>query len=407
MRFLEALVEENPMAGYRAWYRNQEYRSPSRQSIWRLFKSELLVLKTARYRPFLTEANQLERFDWCEDRVIDNFGAMDMNDGDAREWFARALETVVDVDEMYLVYSIGNGKLYFFPEDLETLGAKEKIIVQHEWKQNPPKILIFGAVTAPQLLNPRTSHLEGAKFDVLKRGIIQIRRIRSVSKYQRKTANHLKGDLKFADCTVSGPVYEYVMTGQNGLAGFLDKYYGMNDDGIRTSAWGVPIELTENPTLEASSKFISTTSSKPTELIRIQQDRAGGHGFNNLQAGKPTEYQLRMVRTMRERGYLVYNQPRNSPELNMLDLGFWNSVKRAVRKQSYVIRDSDPNSESMIQSKLWEIVKSVVADYDAERLFAIAVQKQVMMQQCIETKGGVVRYEMHSGIRSFWGLRKS
>jgi len=152
----------------------------------------------------------------------------------------------VDVDECYIVYSVGTGKLYFLPEDFEQRsqeGTEQMNVIMDEWKKNPPKILLFGAITAPHMLNPRTSHLQGAKFDETKRGIIQIRRIRAFSRYQRKTKYHQRHDLKFSDCTINGAVYEYMMTGPNGLAEFLDKYYHEeeleedDDESSRTTAF--------------------------------------------------------------------------------------------------------------------------------------------------------------------------
>lgn len=203
------------------------------------------------------------------------------------------------------------------------------------------------------MLNPRTSHLEGAKFDATRKGIVQIRRIRTVSKYQRSTKQHQRHDLKFSDCTVNGAVYEYMMTGPNGLADALEKYYNHDEDvdededQNRTTAWGIPIELTseqqskKGATLSFSLAATESATSAPNPdlpLIRVQQDNAGGHGFNNRQVGKPTENQRRMVETMKKRGYCVYSQPRNSPEFNMLDLGFWNSLKVAIRQRTSEIQ---------------------------------------------------------------------
>jgi len=149
-------------------------------------------------------------------------------------------------------------------------------VIMDEWKKNPPKILIFGAITAPRLLNPRTSHVEGAKFDETKRGIIQVRR---VSKYQRKTKQHQRPDLKFSDCTVNGAVYEYMITGPSGLADYLDKYYeeddkddtseedSEDDHQVRTTAWGIPIELTSvHQKKNTSAKASSSTT---TVLFRL------------------------------------------------------------------------------------------------------------------------------------------
>ena len=108
------------------------------------------------------------------------------------------------------------------------------------------------------------------------------------------------------------------------------------------NAWGIPIELTRAETSSITPESIPTPTKPPIQvhgrLVRIQQDNAGGHGFNNFKGGRPTEPQRRMVEHMRARGYLVYRQPRNSPEFNMLDLGFWNSIKQAVRQRSGEIR---------------------------------------------------------------------
>jgi len=53
---------------------------------------------------------------------------------------------------------------------------------------------------------------------------------------------------------------------------------------------------------------------------------------------------------------------------------------------------------------MWEIVKQVVKDYDPAKLFSIAVQKQVLMKECIRLNGGSVVKEPHIGVRQFGGL---
>jgi len=114
-----------------------------------------------------------------------------------------------------------------------------------------------------------------------------------------------------------------------------------------------------------------------------------------------------MVETMRNRGYVVTCQPRNSPEFNMLDLGFWNSIKCRVRQRSFEIQQLDNPTEALIQKRLWLIVKQVVAEYDPHKLFGIAVQKQVLMEECMRLEGGPMVKEPHWGMGKFWGLRPS
>jgi hypothetical protein len=329
LRTLQALLEASPPTEYETSYKGVKRHSPCFKTIWSLLQQEKLVIQTIRFRPLLSEANQKERLKWSQEKLFTSVRGLDIEDGDAREAFVRHLETLVDVDECYLVYCVGTGKLYFLPEDFEKLkqdGGNVSTVIMDEWKKNPPKILLFGAITAPRLVNPRTSHMEGAKFDERQKGIVQIRRVRAMSRYQRKTKVHKRHDLKFSDCSINGAVYEYMMTGPNGLSDFMDKYYADSDneeedDQVRTTAWGIPIELTSDhrkkkapesaaaTTTTATTTTTTATSSSSAALtptshpIKVQQDNAGGHGFNNLQGGKPTEYQLRMVKEMSKRKY--------------------------------------------------------------------------------------------------------
>jgi len=90
------------------------------------------------------------------------------------------------------------------------------------------------------------------------------------------------------------------MTGPHGLADSLDKYYNHDEDADededqnRTTAWGIPIELTSEqqskkrvtPSLCLATTENATPAPSPhLPLIRVQQDNAGGHGFNNRQGG--------------------------------------------------------------------------------------------------------------------------
>jgi len=104
-RTLEAVMQTNPPVDYVTRYKGNERRSPSDTTLWRLMQREELVIQTVRFRPLLSETNQQERLDWCEERLFRSVRELDIHDGDVREAFARNLETLVDVDECYLVYS--------------------------------------------------------------------------------------------------------------------------------------------------------------------------------------------------------------------------------------------------------------------------------------------------------------
>jgi len=88
----------------------------------------------------------------------------------------------------------------------------------------------------------------------------------------------------------------------------------------------------------------------------------------------------------------------------MLDLGFWNSLKVAIRQRTSEIQALARPTHALIQQKMWEIVKQAVNGYDPEKLFSIAIQKQVLMEECVRLKGGSITKEPHIGVRQFWGL---
>jgi len=146
------MLEVSPPDGYKTRYKGKERQSPGKDTIARLLQREELIVQTIRFRPFLTDANQQERFEWCEERLLRSARDLNIHDGDAREVFARHLETLVVVDECYIVYSVGTGKMYFLPEDFERMNKERQdeqmSVVMDEWKKNPPKILLFGAITA-------------------------------------------------------------------------------------------------------------------------------------------------------------------------------------------------------------------------------------------------------------------
>ncbi len=404
----------------------------------------------------LTDVNIQQRYDWCLDNHVAYFQDLE---GADRVAFAALLTTVVDVDEMMLVYSPGTGKLLFLPEDLEEMTDENRHVVLDEMKLKPPQLLLFGAVTAPELLNPLTCDAEGARFHPKRKGIVQIRRLCGVSEYQRKSKNHARGDAKYEDITMNGAVYKHAMVGPGGLGDAMTKYYGDpdQDDGVRTTAEGVPIGLTraaaknakvvkrdaaaaaaagaaedeaepdaysdqdvdvegatlgdqdasQTPDQAHSSSSASQLRQQRPVSHRIQQDNAGGHGFNNFQSGSATLPQQEMVKEMRERyGYEVFCQPKNSPCFNMLDLGFWNSLKARVRERGKTLAKPTKANYGLIQAQMWAIIKDVVAEYDATRLFNIAVKKQVMINRCIDLLGGPMKVDPHLGVRRFWGTRE-
>ena len=137
--------------------------------------------------------------------------------------------------------------------------------------------------------------------------------------------------------------------------------------------------------------------------FRVQQDNAGGHGFNNFQGGVATGDQKRMVEFMGERGLEVFSQPRNSPFCNLNDLGFFNSMKAYMRGKSHTITKPTGKNRSLIQSEMWALVKRFVGEFEPHKLFNIAVQKHALMQKCIDLEGKEIKKDPHHNIRNKWG----
>jgi hypothetical protein len=373
LRTLKAILEEEPIIEYETNYRGKMHNTPSIFTLAKLKKSKDVMVKKLRLVPMITEQNAIERLNWCTANMIQQ-----PQTHEERIEFCKLLESWVDVDETILTYSVGTGRILVLRRhhhqlevqdgDLEGLSQEDSITVRDEMKSNPPSILIFAAVTCPRLLNPTTCMEEGAQFDPSRKGIVQVRRVRGVDVYKRKTKNRKVGDAKFSDITVNAKVYGHMMANEGtGLISYLKRYNEGSEDRNRCCASGIPIHLsTKSKEAPKGKKLNSTilnmkfeTQTQDSEYIvsqnyvsdsedsecveedeeidysglrfRIQQDNAGGHGFNNFQGGVATEDQKRMVDFLEERGLEVFCQPRNSPFTNMNDLGFFNSMKAYER----------------------------------------------------------------------------
>lgn len=435
LRVLHGMLEQDPVPGYHANYRGRAVYTPSTFTLAKLKKTPGVSVKKLRLVPMITEQNAVERLKWCKDNVLEL--PVSVED---RADFCRQLESWVDVDETVLTYSFGTGRIMVLRRGQgmdEDLSQEEQLIVRDELKSNPPSILIFSAVTCPRLLNPTTCVEEGAKFDPQRKGIVQVRRVRGEDMYKRKTKCNKAGDTKFMDITVNGRTYGYMMANEtNGLVSYLRRYQEGSDDQNRCCAAGIPVELavkeakprgkrdtilnmhfntnTQDSEYLASANYVSDSEDSECEdedepieysgmRFEVQQDNAGGHGFNNFQGGAAGDDQRRMVEFMHERGLHVFCQPRNSPFTNMNDLGFFNSMKAYMRGKGREISKPTGKNRSLIQSEMWALVKRFVDEFEPRKLFNIAVQKHALMQRCIELEGKEIRKERHSGIRKQWG----
>lgn len=313
---LHGMLEQDPTPGYQTHYRGRVISTPSIYTLSKLKKAPEVVVKKLRVVPMITEQNAAERLDWCENNVLEMPSLIE-----DRVEFCRQLESWVDVDETILTYSFGTGRIMVLRRGETPDEEEDQLTIRDELKSNPPSILLFSAVTCPRLLNPETCMEEGAEFDPKRKGIVQVRRVRGEGVYKRKTKYNEAGDAKFSDITVTGRTYGYMMANEtNGLTSYLKRYHEGDEDQNRCCAAGIPIEIsttkedtkprgkrdiilnmhfntqTQDSEYLASANYVSDSEDSECEeeedlfeyagsRYRVQQDNAGGHGFNNFQSG--------------------------------------------------------------------------------------------------------------------------
>jgi hypothetical protein len=116
--------------------------------------------------------------------------------------------------------------------------------------------------------------------------------------------------------------------------------------------------------------------SDPRFKIKIQQDNAGGH------AGCHDPFLMRAIKSMEDNHIFIpgentlYAQPANSPDLNILDLGFFNALQ-----SSYL--DMSPKTSQDIM----DCVTQAYNEYPANKLNRMWVTLQSIYNCVIETHG--------------------
>ncbi len=75
----------------------------------------------------------------------------------------------------------------------------------------------------------------------------------------------------------------------------------------------------------------------PLTQIRVKEDGAPGHGYNNLQGGKPTALHNKLVADLKKFQIELIKQPCHSPEVNACDIGFWNILRAYICEHSEAI----------------------------------------------------------------------
>ena len=104
--------------------------------------------------------------------------------------------------------------------------------------------------------------------------------------------------------------------------------------------------------------------------VRLQQDNATSHIGND---------DADFVAAIEATGVdiTIYSQPPNSPDLNVLDLGFFNSL------QSIVAKEGTRNKGQLI-----EVVKTKYNEYPHGKINRVFLSLQMAMQEIIACNGG-------------------
>ena len=234
----------------------------------------------------------LKKEGWCysKKRVVPR-----LSDEQKRRRLAFALQALREVaafekmrakGEYVVTAHLDEKQFYLYTVRESTFSPKgERVYHQVQSKTQIPKVMFIATVATPVVDVKR-----GINFD----GRVCFHPIVKISHYQCNTKNAASGD----------PYYETV----NVDKAWFRKY----------------IIFTVVPTLRAKCSFANR--------IVLQFDGAGGHGCNSQDAAEIFCATLEKVinKDHNQIPFTVQVQPPNSPDCNVLDLGLWNSMARAL-----------------------------------------------------------------------------
>jgi hypothetical protein len=303
--------------GYITRYKGRERTSPSRGTVQNV-KDECQRF-AIRVRPTLNKENQVVRLKFAQDELA-------MTDAARNENVAAIDEAWVTLDKR------GTGTMCLHPE--QPLSVNPKKIRHTRNKNHVPKVMIIAVIACPTMLNKATAcATEPARFHAVQNGKVALFRCVEEQAYKRvvkdKVTGQIKhdvGDPKVVSVTMDGPRYADFLTKTGGVFDKLREYYG------------------------------------PDVEIRMQEDGAPGHGYNNKAGRKPTAPHESMTKIGLERKIRVFKQPHNAPELNPLDLGIWYAIQSRVKHM--VVNQSERGDDSYTESQIWKAVKQAWEDLE-------------------------------------------
>ena len=394
MRRLTALTEEalkDRGIDYETSYGSSEKRrSMSKTTVTNVVKKKF-DLHDLKIKPINDARNQARRVGYLQGRVDDGYKSY-------------------DVDEMYLRstfrprYATLKGKAV--PPGVETF--REDAAHGH-----PPQLLLACLVGPPKILNEETCAVEGARFDPHRNGKVMLMRLRGRQRRKRSRRGEdgniipKENDPIFTNITINGDVYAKMWTGEGGFQEALADYMAPPLPGVtRESARVFVVDEDEIET--DYSRYQVGPRRQPDEYVMatVQEDNAGGHGMSSknkagLTSSAPHNY---IHDYLARRNVHLIQQPPNTPDVNMCDLGVWNMLKSMVGQNQSKIPMYNGKNSSQVEAVLWELVKQAWNEIEPRKLYSIAMQKQENIRLIVESGGATIGRDVHTGIRKKHGL---
>ncbi|KAG7365642.1 hypothetical protein IV203_025083 [Nitzschia inconspicua] len=281
-------------------------------TIWRMKQSKKLKVHTMALKPKLNDDHRLNRLFHCIAKIDKN------TINSVAEMTFKRMYNEIHIDEKWF-FLVRDGLRCIVTQDEPPPKA---ISVSH--KSHITKVMFLSA-----LARPRFNHTTRQEFD----GLIGIYPVGEIDMYVRASHGHQPGDLKWCNVNMDRDLYRDM------LFNFVlpDVKKMPIDNNIILQQDGAKAHLPDDDPLFAA---------KVTELF-----------------GDPTAVKL-------------YTQPAQSPDLNVNDLGFFNSL------QSRYYQTAPKDGLELI-----EMVEETYKNYPAKKLNRIWLTLQSVMNQVINQRG--------------------
>jgi hypothetical protein len=368
-------------------YRGQTNDAPSMSTVARFLRRSDLKFKTMRMSHNLTAENVNIRMEFAKSRMDKTYKTF-------------------DVDEAYIVSgeSRKRRKLMVLPfegeEEVEKTVASLKLDFVGS-TLHAPQIFLAGIVTGPEYELDK----DGVpKFHPRRNGKVALLRIRAKKTRQRGRGDKKAGDAMFSNTTIDGNRYAEIMLAKGGFADCMAEY--MSNDPVPPgySTAKVLCADLESP-FDAEKVNDLKTTKRMAKRMRIQEDGAPGHGYNNRWGGKESKVHEALVKALDKRNIELDKQPKHSPEMNKLDLGIWNALKSRVLARGAEVEPFTGSNHDDVESHLWRITKEEWDAMPPELFFNVAKAQEHVFQLIEEANGERVSGSFHSGVRNTYKTR--